>query len=288
MEAMETPLQAIAFDFDGTLIHNGIDKVPYGMYSAYVACHETAFWPFLSALPRAEIIERLRQGIMSYPGAPRFQQLAAMVSAVVTGRAQAFDDPVRLGLDARMVVEYSEVKSRFSALYSALNDEANAHYWRPFPSVPVTLAALAEKAVLFIASGVPQAMLDRDLLRHGFDRTVFHSIFGADRNGQDDKQALLERIKAGGYRRILFVGDSHKDQYYAAQAGVSFYRISTDDDFPRLLCEVQEGRWPDQREEWTWTLEDIAFARNKALRLIEKYAGGHPLSIREASRWVCA
>jgi FMN phosphatase YigB (HAD superfamily) len=39
--------KAIAFDFDGTLVHSGSDKSVHIMYAAYRACASTGFRRFL-------------------------------------------------------------------------------------------------------------------------------------------------------------------------------------------------------------------------------------------------
>ena len=46
--------RAIAFDFDGTLVHSGYDKCVHIMYAAYVACAASCTTP----APRASSSSR--------------------------------------------------------------------------------------------------------------------------------------------------------------------------------------------------------------------------------------
>ena len=88
-------------------------------------------------------------------------------------------------------------------------------------------------------------------MRHGYDRRHFRGIWGANRQGGADKAELLRRIKARGYRDVLFVGDANRDLEYAHMAGVKFFRKE--------------------------------FFRSKTRRLVEALLTGHPLSSGEAT-----
>jgi hypothetical protein len=85
--------RAIAFDFDGTLVHSGVDKCVHIMYAAYAACATTAFRCFLRCGDPGRDVERLLRALLRYPGAPRFQQLAAGVKFF---RVAEPDDLLRL------------------------------------------------------------------------------------------------------------------------------------------------------------------------------------------------
>jgi len=277
---------AIAFDFDGTLIPNGLDKIVFAMYSAYVALSETRYVFLLMSLPQEEILERLRKGIMVMPGAPRFQQLSAMINALIHDHPTDVTRPWARANEAEAAAVDPQVQGLFSDGYSALNHEANGRFWRPYPSVVSTLKALRDRVTLFMASGVPQTLLEGDLKRHGIDLRFFEGVYGADPSGHDDKKKLLEVIRRRGFNRLLFVGDTHRDQFYAAQAQAEFYRIQEDGDFPRLEGLIRQGHWPDERQPWGWTDSEIHFCRIKAHRMVEAYAAGRPLTVSDCARWV--
>src|SRR5512137_2657860 len=97
---------AIAFDFDGTLVHSGNDKCVHIMYAAYVACAETRFRRFLHPHDPGRDVERLLRGLLQYPGAPRFQQLAALLNSLIHNQPVAVEVPVGLGLDPDLAAEY--------------------------------------------------------------------------------------------------------------------------------------------------------------------------------------
>jgi len=274
--------KAIAFDFDGTLVHSGSDKCVHIMYAAYVACATTGFRRFLHPQDPALDLERLLRGLLLYPGAPRFQQLAALVNSLIHDRQVAVEAPEGLGLGSELAAEYERVRRTYDAVYTALNDAAAAKYWKAYPTALETLPRLAAVFDLYIASGVPQDLLDADLVRHGYDRRHFRGIWGANRQGGTDKAELLRRIKGLGYRDVLFVGDATRDREYAEAAGVKFFRVAGPEDFPRLAELVEQG-FPDRAEPWAWTEAEKEFFRSKTRRLVEAFLAGHPLSPGEAA-----
>jgi len=273
---------AIAFDFDGTLVHSGDDKCVHIMYAAYVACATTGFRRFLHARDPGRDVERLLRGLLRYPGAPRFQQLAALVNSLIHNQPVAVQVPVGLGLDPDLAAEYDSVRQTYDAMYTELNDAAAGKYWKAYPAALEALPRLAADFDLYIASGVPQDILEGDLVRHGYDRRIFQGIWGANRQGGADKAELLGRIKARGYRDVLFVGDANRDLEYAQAAGVKFFRIRIPADFRRLLLLVQRG-FPNQTKPWAWTETDKEFFRSKTRRLIEALLADRPLSPTEAA-----
>jgi len=269
--------KAIAFDFDGTLVHNGSDKCMHIMYAAYVACAATGFRRFLHPGDPAGDVERLLHGVLRYPGAPRFQQLAALVNSLVHDRPIAVEAPAGLEIPPELAAEYQRVRTTYDAVYTALNEAAAAKYWKAYPTALEVIPQLATDFGLYIASGVPQDLLEADLVRHGFDRSHFQGIWGANRQGGADKAELLGRITARGYGDVLFVGDATRDLEYAQAARVKFFRVEGPEDFPRLAALVRTG-FPDRAEPWAWTAADKEFFRSKTRRLVEAVLAGHPLS----------
>ena len=271
---------AIAFDFDGTLVHSGSDKGVHIIYSVYAACAATGFRRFLHPHDPGRDLECLLRGLLQYAGAPRFQQLAALLNSLIHDRPMAVEAPVGLDLDSELAAEYESVRRTYDATYSALNDAAACKYWKAYPPALETLPRLAADFDLYIASGVPQDVLEGDLARHGYDRRLFQGIWGADRQGGADKAELLGRIKAQGYRDVLFVGDANRDLEYAQTARVKFFRIRVPEDFRRLAVLVRHG-FPNQTEPWFWTEADREFFRSKTRRLVEALLAGRPLSPTE-------
>ena len=274
--------RAIAFDFDGTLVHSGHDKNVHVMYAAYVACATTAFRRFLHPEDAGRDLERLLRALLPYPGAPRFQQLAALLNGLIHDRPVVVEAPAGLGLEPELAAEYERVRQAFNTVYSALNDAAADKYWKAYPTALETIPRLAADFDLYIASGIPQDILEADLLRHGYDRRHFQEIWGANPQGGADKAELLQKIKARGYRDVLFVGDATRDLEYAQEAGVKFFRYEVPEDFPRLAALVR-GSFPDRAEPWSWSEADIAFFRGKSLRLVEALLAGHPPTPAEAT-----
>ena len=274
--------KAIAFDFDGTLVGSGSDKCVHVMYAAYVACAATGFRRFLQPLDPGRDVERLLRGVLPYPGAPRFQQLAALMNSLIHDRPVVVEAPAGLGIEPALAAEYEGVRNTFNTTYSALNDAAAATYWKAYPTALAAVPRLALDFDLYIASGVPQDLLEADLVRHGYDPRHFRGIWGANRQGGADKAELLGRIRSLGYHDVLFVGDATRDLEYAQAAGVKFFRVEGADDFLRLEAMVGQG-FPDRPEPWVWTDAELEFFRAKTLHLIEALLAGRPLSPLEAA-----
>lgn len=274
--------RAIAFDFDGTLIHNGSDKGVHIMYAAYAACAATRFRRFLHPHDSRNDVERLLRGLLGYLGAPRFQQLAALLNSLIHDRPLAVAAPDGLALDPDLAAEYDSVRRTYDATYTALNDAAAAKYWKAHPAALAILPRLAADFDLYIASGVPQEILEADLARHGYNHRLFQHIWGADRQGGGDKAELLGRITVRGYQDVLFVGDANRDLEYARMAGVKFFRIRCAEDFRNLAVLVQRG-FPNQTEPWTWTEAEKEYLRSSTRRLVDALIAGQPLSPTEAA-----
>jgi len=274
--------RAIAFDFDGTLVHSGYDKGVHIMYATYLACATSGFRRFLHPRDPSQDVERLLRGLLQYAGAPRVQQLAALVNSLIHDRPVAVETPAGLGLEPELAAEYENVRGAYDAVYTALNEAAAAKYWKAYPAARETIPRLAADFDLYIASGVPQDLLEADLVRHGYDRRIFQAIWGANRQGGADKTEILRRIAARGYEDVLFVGDANRDLEYARAAGVKFFRMETPEDFLRLAALVRDG-FPDLAESWTWTEADKEFFRTKTRRLVDALLAGRPLSPTEAT-----
>lgn len=277
--------EAIAWDFDGTLIQGGWDKGLHLMYAAWVACDEHGWKDILRPSEPAHDIERMIRAYMRYLGAPRFHQLHAILNSLMHDRPENCD-LAELGAGPAREATYPALRARYNELYSALNDLAADRYWRPFPSTLATLAALAKDYDLYVASGVLTEILEKDLDRHGFDRSVFQGIWGADGQGQGgDKADLLRRIRARGYRAVLFVGNSVGDLDYATRAGVPFYRIRDDSSYGRLRELLPRG-FPNETERWNEAEEAIPFYRVKLARMLRMYVAGRPMTLEAISAWI--
>ncbi len=270
--------EAIAFDFDGTLIKGGLDKAVHIMYSSWVACYECGFRGFLHPDKIDVDMDRIVRAFVLYPGAPRFQQLAAIVNSLINDRQRAAEDPAELGINKELEQRYSGVRKRYNELFSALNDAAAEKYWRPFPSAKEILSILSTEYELYIASGVTQDILEHDFDHHGFDRSLFNDILGANMKGGSDKGYILKQIKEKGYTDMLFVGDSNKDLEYAAVAGVKFFRIREDSDYKRLLEALSRGM-PDEKKSWSFTQQEMELFYAKTIPLLKRYIDGAPMSM---------
>jgi phosphoglycolate phosphatase-like HAD superfamily hydrolase len=268
---------AIAFDFDGTLIRGGWDKGVHILYASTVACTEHGYADYLKPADLDRLLPLMVRAYMNYMGSPRFQQLSAIVNALVNGIPFSVAEPAELKVD---------VKNRYNEVYSALNDTAARLFWRPFPSVKPALAELAKSHDLYIASGVLQDILDGDLAKHAFDTSLFKGICGSNRTGGADKGQLLQRISEKGYKTVLFVGDSSKDCEYANAAKVRFFRVSGDASYGELLALLKRGEWPDQPVPWSEGAELAGYYREKAQKPIRAYLAGNPMTLDAISTWI--
>ncbi len=271
---------AIVFDFDGTLIYGGRggqDKGIHLMYSSWVACYESGFKEFLHLDALREDVDRLLRAYLKYHGAPRFQQLTVFLNALINNIPAAVDDPEALNISPELQSRYKDVRDTYNRVYSALNDAAAQKYWRPFRSVKEALRMLARDYDLYIASGLPQNLLEEDFSHYDFDLALFVGIFGSDARGASDKGTILKRIKARGYIDMLFIGDSTTDLKYASQAQAKFFRIKEDADYVRLLKILSE-RMPDEQDPWTFTKTGIEWFESATTYLLEAYYSGSPMS----------
>lgn len=278
---------ALAFDFDGTLTHNGrlnLDKSVHIMYSTWVACRENGFEKFLRPRQLRSDVYQMTRAYIRYPGSPRFQQLAAIVNALVNRRYEAPASFEGFGLDERYRSLYEGVRERYNALYSELNNVAAARFWKPYASAKAVLKQLSRQYDCYVASGVTQDILEEDFTRYRFSRRVFKGIYGGNTRGGSDKGEILRRIRAMGYDRVVFVADSNKDLEYARAAGVEFYRVRGNDDVARLPQAIRHripriGAWP-------FSVEELRFMRETTRELLEPYAGGSPMTPRQVTQWI--
>jgi hypothetical protein len=88
-------------------------------------------------------------------------------------RPLAGEAPDGLALDPDLSAEYDRLRRTYDETYTALNDAAAAKYWSAFPAALETLPMLAADFDLYIASGVPQDILETDRARHGYDHRLF-------------------------------------------------------------------------------------------------------------------
>ena len=271
---------AIVFDFDGTLIYGGRegqDKGIHLMYSSWVACYESGFREFLHLNALHEDVDRLLRAYLKYHGAPRFQQLTVFLNALINNIPDAVDDPEALKLSHELQARYKDVRESYNRVYSSLNDAAAQKHWGPFRSVKSALRELARDYDLYIASGLPQNILEEDFTHYDFDPALFVEIFGSDARGAADKSIILRKIKTRGYEKMLFLGDSTTDLKYATKAEVHFFRIKEDSDYQRLLSILPE-RMPDEQQTWAYTGEDIERFKQATTYLLEAYNSGNPMS----------
>lgn len=276
---------AIGFDFDGTLIQGGPDKGVHLMYAAWVACADNGLGEILHPHDIQSDVRRMVRAYLNYPGSPRFQQLNAIVNCLANDIPTAVADAEGLGLRPELTARYEAVRKRYNEVYSALNDIAADRYWRPFASAKSTLAALAGRYDLYIASGVTEDILQHDVDRHGFDRSLFQAIWGGDPKGGADKAELIKRIKAKGYKDVLFVGDSTKDQEYALTAGAKFFRIQADASYGQLLAHLQT-HLPHETQPWGYSPQQIEFYHVKTAMPLVAYAAGKPMELSAISTWI--
>ncbi|MCK5845702.1 MAG: hypothetical protein KAG97_13395, partial [Victivallales bacterium] len=270
------------------LIQNGplnSDKGVHILYSSWVACREDGLETFTHPDSLDTDVQEMLTAYIRYPGSPRFEQLSAIVNALVNGKYDSVASSGELGLPVELEMSYDSVKSKYNTLYSSLNDAAAERHWRPYATVKRFLSAAADVFDLHIASGVTQDILERDLERHSFDDSLFLSVQGGDSSGGNDKGTILCSFKSLGYEKILFIADSNKDLEYAEFAGVNFYRIQSDDDYKRLFETLPE--FPDdQRDAWGFSERELDFFKFKTFELLRTYVSGEHLSPEEITDFI--
>ncbi|MCX7705184.1 MAG: HAD hydrolase-like protein [bacterium] len=277
--------KAIVFDFDGPLIGSGQDKAVHILFSAFVACWDTGFRVFLHPENLELDLEKMVKGLINYPGAPRFQQLSAIISCIVRDIPQAIKDPSELKIDENLQKEYQKLKERYNQFYSSLNDAAAKLYWKPLDGIKEIIEELVKDYDLYVASGIIQEILEKDFNHHGFDRKIFSGIFGSNPAGDIDKAKILEKIKNKGYKDVLFIGDSKKDFEYAKATGIKFYRIKTATDYKKLMNEIKNGL-PNQNEICEFTEEELETIKSKVISLMKFYVQGKNLSFEEITTFI--
>jgi len=277
---------AIVFDFDGTLINSSLDKAIHILFACFVACWDTEFKKFLHPDNFEMDIDRMIPGLVKYPGAPRFQQLSAIISCIVRNKPEPVKNPCELGLEEPLQRKYNIFQQRYNEVYSGLNDAAAKLFWKPVPHVKELIEILSKDYDLYVASGVVQEILEKDFDRHGFDRKFFAGIKGSDASGTIEKTQILTQIKNRGYKDVLFIGDSIKDLEYAKKAGVKFFRIKTADDYIKLRNQIKSNSLPDKQNKWEYTTQDITLIKSKVLFLIKTYVSGEKHSFEEITTWI--
>ncbi len=264
--------KAIAFDFDGTLINSGLDKGIHIMCAVWNAFIENNLLDFIHT-DKVEIdVKRMLDAYIQYPGAPRFQQLNALINSLIYNKPIAFQEEELSSLPAELQKKYPEVKNSYNRVYSALNNTAAEIHWKPFPSVKQVLKDLSKSYDLHIASGVTEDLIWEDLRRHGFNSQLFSGVYGGNSKGGADKAELLKYIKKLGYSEVLFVADSNRDLLYAQTAGTRFFRIKNNEDFIRLKNELNtadQSGLPDEQEPWSFTDSELQFFFVKTKQILE-------------------
>lgn len=193
---------AIVFDYDGTLIDTMKIKA-----ASYLNAFESVFnTPY-------KLKDKILASQKRTAGAHRFIQLSDTLGI--------------LGLTAT-----DEEKEKWSTIYSSLNEKTLVKV-QLFPSVQKTLNYLKERGFqLFAVSGIPEHEFLPELSRKKLMRFFIEAKGG-------DKPAFLTSLKQRGFRIILFVGDTSYDQKAAADAGVLFFRVNSDEDIRALLSYIE-------------------------------------------------
>lgn len=279
---------AMAFDFDGTLILNGKfnnDKGVHIMYSAWTACYATGFRRFLLKDSLENDVEKMVAAYIQYPGSPRFEQLSAIVNSLVNDNCNSVSSFDGFNIKNMVSDEYEKVRDLYNTTFSGINDMAAELYWKPFKSVKTLLKKWSLEYDLFIASGVTQDILDEDLIRHNFDTDLFKGVFGGNKSGGDDKGELLQKIKSRGYNKLLFLADSNKDLEYAKFADVNFFRIKSNDDYKRV-AELLPENMPDEKDAWVFSDDELSFFNNMTLDLLSEYTNDNKMKYKEITEFI--
>ncbi|MGC9065553.1 MAG: HAD family hydrolase [Candidatus Ratteibacteria bacterium] len=278
--------KAIVFDFDGPLIGSGQDKAIHILFSAFVACYDTGFRKFLHPDHPELDMSKMLKGLVNYPGAPRFQQLSAIVSSIVRDIPEAVADPYHLGIDGSLVNEYQKLQQRYNEFYSGLNEEAAKRFWKPLKGVKTLIKKLSKEYDLYVASGIIQDILEKDFEHHKFDRNLFCGIMGSNPEGNIDKSVILKQIKNKSYQDVLFIGNSRKDLEYARKAGVKFFRVKSAQDYKVLVEKMKQQDLPDAQDMCEFTEQELQRIRSKTLALMNQYLSGKILSYEEITTFI--
>ncbi len=278
--------KAIVFDFDGPLVGSGQDKAIHILFSAFVACHDTGFRKFLHPDHPELDISKMLKGLVNYPGAPRFQQLSAIVSSIVRDIPEAVADPHELCIDESLVNEYQKLQQRYNEFYSGLNEAAAKRFWKPLKGVKTLIKKLSKDYDLYVASGIIQDILEKDFQHHKFDRKLFCGIMGSNQEGNIDKSMILKQIKNRSYQDVLFIGDSRKDLEYARKAGVKFFRVKSAQDYKVLVEKMKQQDLPDVQDMCEFTEQQLQRIRSKTLALMNQYLSGKILSYQEITTFI--
>lgn len=198
------PGYAVVFDYDGTLIDSRQVKVRN--------YRDAVMGIFSPPVQRRGDIEK---SCLRTMGANRFIQLEDTLGI--------------LGIEAS-----EQQRQSWSGLYSELNSRTIPSV-SEFPSVRRLLSRLEEAGYrLFAASGILDEEFLAELARRGLSRYFLEAKGG-------NKEAFLATLKRRGFHPILFVGDTDYDRRTALQAGVSFFRIDTEEDVRRLERRLLPG-----------------------------------------------
>jgi phosphoglycolate phosphatase-like HAD superfamily hydrolase len=196
---------AVVFDYDGTLIDSKQVKV-----RNYRDAVMAVFSPPEAMSPAIE------ESCLRTMGANRFLQLEDTLGI--------------LGMEATEMQ-----REQWSRRYSALNLKTIPSV-AEFPSVRRLLRGLERAGYsLFAASGILEEEFLRELARRGLSGFFLEATGG-------DKEAFLKGLVERGFQPILFVGDTIYDERTAEVAGVSFFRIDTDEDVRRLESRLLPKR----------------------------------------------
>ncbi len=192
-------LRAIVFDFDGVILESADVK--------------TEAFLELYAEHGAELVEQVRLHHLANLGISRFKKFAWIAEHLLKQPLSA-EESTALG-------------ERFSAL--AL---ARVLASPMVPGAHAALEALADRLLLFVASGTPQAELDMIVDQRGL-RRYFREVWGTP----SEKPAIVRDLLARHGltpEQVLFIGDGVSDHRAAVATGLHFLARST----------------PPMREDW--------------------------------------
>ena len=187
-------LRAIVFDFDGVILDSANVKT-----EAFVE---------LYAHHGAEVTARVREHHLANLGISRFKKFEWIATHI---------------LGAPLTAEHSrELGEQFSAL--ALSRVLSAPF---ICGAQDSLAQLASKYPLFVASGTPQEELDTIVDRRGL-RPYFREIHGTPREKPEILRDIMQRFGLST-SELLFIGDGMSDYKAASAVGVEFLALDTAD-----------------------------------------------------------
>jgi phosphoglycolate phosphatase-like HAD superfamily hydrolase len=185
-------LRAIVFDFDGVILESADVK--------------TEAFLELYAEHGAELVAKVREHHLANLGISRFKKFA-WIAEHLFGKQISEAESQALG-------------ERFSALALARVLAAPM-----VPGAQAALEQLADRLLLFVASGTPQGELDMIVEQRGL-RRYFREVWGTPAEKPVIVRDLLARYSLTP-DQVLFIGDGMSDHKAAMETGLHFLARST-------------------------------------------------------------